>query len=321
MFADDTTLTSFNKDIRALRDQAQPDLDNVATWCRVNLLTINKDKTGYIIFSSPHKSVTNKNNTNNPLKFHMENTEIKLLSDTKFLGVIYQKNVNWSPHVSKIIKKISKYTGIFSKIRHFVSRKTLLTVYNAYIYPQLTYCIEVWGSDVPQGYLNPILKIQKKLARIITYSDWQEPAQKLMVKLGWLNIYDIFKLHIQTIAFDIGTGNLNLNLKLPNLIQLNNHSDLFLKKILMRPDLKHNDFLVSSKLRTKRFGTNSLTARVSKHWNSLTNRERKKTSVFKKNRKLHFLFNPTPYRSFTQTEIDEIIDCIAERRMIKKYYA
>ena len=64
-----------------------------------------------------------------------------------------------------------------------------------------TYCIEIWGSgNITETYLQPLLKIQKKLARILTFSSFQEPSQKLFVKLGWLHIYDLFLFHISLIA-------------------------------------------------------------------------------------------------------------------------
>ena len=194
-------------------------------------------------------------------------------------------------------------------------------IYNAYIYPHLTYCVEIWGSDTPQQYLDPLLKIQKKLARLITFSEWNEPAQKLFIKLGWLNIYDIHKLHIQTLAIDAGT-NINTKSLFSNLVQLNNHSKLFIEKILMRPDLKPFDFLIARKVKTKKYGTTTITARISKYWNSLPHRDRteKNTKKFKKIQKPKLLYNPTLYRKYSQIELDEIIDYIAERRMIKKQY-
>ena len=113
----------------------------------------------------------------------------------KFLGVKINEDLKWTHHVSHIVKKISKYLGIFSLIRHFTPQKTLNQLY--FIYPHLIYCIEVWGvGDVTVTYLQPLLKIQKKLARIITFASWEEPAQKIFCKLGWIHIYDLYKLHV-----------------------------------------------------------------------------------------------------------------------------
>ena len=143
-----------------------------------------------------------------------------------------------------------------------------------------------------------------------------------MIKLGWLNIYDIYKLHVQTIAFDVGTENTSLNITFSNLYKINNLSKMFLEKNLGLPHLKKNDFLITNKQRTKKFGKNSLSVRVSKHWNSFPDslRQPMKTNIFKKKQKLSILYNPTLYRKYTQTDIDDLTDCIAEARIIKKYF-
>ena len=38
-----------------------------------------------------------------------------------------------------------------------------------YIYPYLIYCIEIWGIS-PQTHLTPLLLLQKKIIRIMSYS-------------------------------------------------------------------------------------------------------------------------------------------------------
>ena len=40
---------------------------------------------------------------------------------------------------------MSKSIGIMYKARQFLTKKALLMLYHAYIYPYMTYCIEVWG--------------------------------------------------------------------------------------------------------------------------------------------------------------------------------
>ena len=40
---------------------------------------------------------------------------------------------------------MSKGIGIMYKARQFLTKKALLMLYHAYIFPYMTYCIEVWG--------------------------------------------------------------------------------------------------------------------------------------------------------------------------------
>ena len=58
-----------------------------------------------------------------------------------------------------------------TKARNYLNRETLLKLYNAFVFPYLTYCVEVWGT-APKKYLDPLIKIQKKIVRIITFSPY-----------------------------------------------------------------------------------------------------------------------------------------------------
>ena len=50
-------------------------------------------------------------------------------------------NLSWKYHIESICHKISKSIGIIAKIRHFVPRSVLLSVYNSLYIPYLTYGI------------------------------------------------------------------------------------------------------------------------------------------------------------------------------------
>ena len=40
---------------------------------------------------------------------------------------------------------ISKGTGIFKKAKKYINLSALVTLYHSFIYPHLTYYLEVWG--------------------------------------------------------------------------------------------------------------------------------------------------------------------------------
>ena len=52
LFADDTTILSTHKDTKLLYEQANNELDKLQNWLRLNKLSINVNKTNYIIFSN-----------------------------------------------------------------------------------------------------------------------------------------------------------------------------------------------------------------------------------------------------------------------------
>ena len=78
-----------------------------------------------------------------------------------------------------------------------MNRETLLKLYNAFVFPYLTYCVEVWGT-APKKYLDPLIKIQKKIVRIITFSPYLCHTDPIFKDL---NLLPISKLVTQRIIY------------------------------------------------------------------------------------------------------------------------
>ena len=78
--------------------------------------------------------------------------------------------------------------GLLYKIRYFVDIKIIKTLYNSLLFPHLIYGIEVWGS-AHETHLNRLLILQKKIVRLICYSDKRQadysfsPCDPLFYKL------------------------------------------------------------------------------------------------------------------------------------------
>ena len=57
-----------------------------------------------------------------------------------------------------------------SKLRNFVNKNKLVEIYCSLVYPFLIYAIPVWGI-ANDSIINPIKVLQKKIARLITFTD------------------------------------------------------------------------------------------------------------------------------------------------------
>ena len=82
-------------------------------------------------------------------------------------------NLSWKCHIESICQKISKSIGIIAKIRHYVPRRVLLSVYNSLIVPYLTYGICGWGNCA-LTFQRKIVTLQKRALRLIYFSKSKE---------------------------------------------------------------------------------------------------------------------------------------------------
>ena len=108
LFADDTTIYKSHENLRYLKWSIEEDLRTVSDWLNANKLTLNLDKTVSILFPKNTKNVPD-------LQLELNNTTIKSVNSTKFLGVWLDKQLNWKTHVSNVIIKLHKGIGLLRK--------------------------------------------------------------------------------------------------------------------------------------------------------------------------------------------------------------
>ena len=87
-------------------------------------------------------------------------------NSTKFLGVMIDKCLTFQDHIKYIKGKVSRGLGILYRCKRFFTHKTLLTLYNSFIYPYMNYCIPVWGNTY-ESYIDPLVKLQKRAVRLV----------------------------------------------------------------------------------------------------------------------------------------------------------
>ena len=115
---------------------------------------------------------------------------IEQVKHTKFLGVIFDDNLNWSNHISYINSKIAKGVGIICRAKKYFTTTALINLYNAFIFPYLIYCVEVWGNAL-SIHLTPLLKLQNKILRIITFTYHRIDKDKLYYNTGILEYFHL----------------------------------------------------------------------------------------------------------------------------------
>ena len=193
LFADDSNLFYSGKDINELTKCMNDELENVLYWLDVNKLSLNVNKTHYIIFTS-------RNVTISDIDIRVRDVFIDRVACTKFLGVQIDEKLNWKAHINYINKKLSKSTGILLKARKYLPAFCLKSLYYTFAYPYLTYCIHVWGNACIT-YLDPLIKVQKRLIRIICNAGYREHTGPLFHQAGILNLSGIYKYLLSTFMY------------------------------------------------------------------------------------------------------------------------
>ena len=120
----------------------------------------------------------------------------------KYLGVLIDQNLSWKSHIDSVIVKISKTIGMIAKLRYFVPSTVLVNIYNSLILPYITYGLLAWGN-ASNAYLNKILVLQKRVLRLIYFTDRREHAIPLFAKANILPATFLYYEAVSKLMFDV----------------------------------------------------------------------------------------------------------------------
>ena len=168
LFADDTNMTLSHIDLHTLINNANEEMARVAKWFKLNKLSLNIKKSSFIVLTGRGRSYKK-----NYARVSIEGNEISQVCHVTFLGIIIDEKLNWKQHIDFIHKKTAKSLGIISKLRHFVDKSCLLTLYYSLIYPYLIYGNIVWANTFHSSLLK-IYSLQKRFTRRTTFSNLTE---------------------------------------------------------------------------------------------------------------------------------------------------
>ena len=99
-------------------------------------------------------------------KVYIGKTKIKRVKSTKFLGIVLDEDLNFTPHIKQLAKKLASCTGSINRIMKSVPERLHRDLYHTLFESHLTYGISVWGG-IPKTKLEPLFIAQKKIMRVL----------------------------------------------------------------------------------------------------------------------------------------------------------
>ena len=189
-FADDTTLYFSHKNKNFVLCYLEHDLEIISDWFSTNKLTLNVDKTVFMLFNPKGKCEATQ------IKF--ENQRIQNSHDTKFLGIWLNDNLSWQSHTRQLLLKLKCNMLLLKRGKNMLKTFTLVSIYYAHIHSHLKYGTLIWGSMLTQSQLTKLQKLQNQALKTInpnlpvedSYQDLKIPDIRKLIcleqqKLGY----------------------------------------------------------------------------------------------------------------------------------------
>ena len=202
MYADDTTLFTTLKSTRMDDPHnllINDELSKISNWLLANKLSLNVKKSKFIVFRMPQKKIE-------ILVLKIAGAEIECVDHFNLLGITIDSYLSWTPHINKLVCKLSQTTGILKKLNYFLPQIILKNIYTSIFLCHINYGILAWGYNFNS---NRIYKLQKRAVRIITCSKYNAHSEPIFKMLNLLRIADIFLLQQLKFYFKL------VNMELP----------------------------------------------------------------------------------------------------------
>lgn len=193
-YADDTAILFHGKDWSEVYNLAELGLQKVINWLNIHSLSLNTSKTNFIAFSirdslqpdpnlsiTPHFCQNTDSNICNCLK-------LEKVNNTKYLGIMLDKNLSWYPQIELVANRARKLIWIFKYLRCIADRELINYIYITLVQSILLYCISVWGGTYKSEFLSieraqrTILKTMYKKKRSFSTNSLYNEANVLTVR-------------------------------------------------------------------------------------------------------------------------------------------
>ena len=134
MYADDTVLYLAKKNFEKAIDGMQKDVSALESWCLLNGIQMNVDKTSLSVFNSAQR-------LGKLPEFDIlaQNKPLKKVTSYKHLGVILDNQLNYNKQIQKIISTVTDKLKQFRRMRYFLNTKAAKLVYKNMILPIIEY--------------------------------------------------------------------------------------------------------------------------------------------------------------------------------------
>jgi exonuclease III len=187
LYADDTSVIITEPNPIDYKSHLNSLIEDISTWFKSNLLTLNLDKTQYLEFT-PVKGL-NRKEAAEIEDDHIFNSTLNTVENIKFLGITVDETLSWQPHIDILIKKMCSASYALRSLKHVLQIETLKMIYFAHVHSHLSYGIIFWG------YSSKAIRVfimQKKILRIMYNLKPRESCKEKFIQSQIMTFYSCY---------------------------------------------------------------------------------------------------------------------------------
>ena len=149
-----------------------------------NTITLNTDKTEFIIFHKPGMKPPQ-------LKIKLNGTKLYTSQYIKYVGILLDSTLSFKYHYKNLKLKLNRANGMLAKARHYMTTENLKVLYYAIFNCHLIYGCQVWGQ-IRNYHTLKISQLQNKAVRIMNFTFGN--TDQCFHYLNILKFFDVVKI-------------------------------------------------------------------------------------------------------------------------------
>ena len=190
MYADDTVLYFSSSTLSGLEENLNADLEILCRYLNDNLLTLNAEKSKFVIFGS-----TRKLNSFREFSLEINAHNLERRDTFKYLGIKLNQNMSWSDQIDALSKKVSQRLGVLRCVKYLLPLHGRLAIYNSLILPLFDYADIVWGDKNNKVLMHNLQVLQNNAARTILDYPKYFSGTEALAQLNWMPLSERRRQH------------------------------------------------------------------------------------------------------------------------------
>lgn len=138
LYADDTVLCYAADTMEELQSLMQRDAEKLHNWLRLNLLTMNTEKTCYMTFGRAR--------IHPDMNIMVDGTALKRVRSYKYLGLWLDENLTFDKHIDHIKKVIRPFISLMWRNGRFIPINKRRQIYHAYVQSHLNFMLPIYSQ-------------------------------------------------------------------------------------------------------------------------------------------------------------------------------
>ena len=114
-------------------------------------------------------------------------------SSIKYLRIVIDHHLSWHDHIDYVRDKVSGSINIMTKVKCYLGKHCLISIYYSLVYSYLIYGCLLWGNNYDSP-LSQLIRLQNKTVRKMNDTPLRDPIAPYYTNSGLLKFHHIVRL-------------------------------------------------------------------------------------------------------------------------------